>query len=293
MKTITPIDARARLSEGAKSKLVNVLSPDSGEVCEGSTTVSVYEMAFVDKITELTPETADTIILFDSGEEFDQAAVTAAGKLEQSGYRNVLVLEGGLRGWRAAGLPVEGQPVPPVKPDDGRYAVDTSASIVRWTGRNIANHHEGTLSLSSGFIDVKAGKLQRAEFEIDMNSIKCLDLEDSKFNSLLIAHLKDGDFFAVGRYPTAKFTCDDATLHESGKNVRLAGALTLRGKTEPVELDASVGVAGPGKIAGQAFVAIDRTRWGVLYGSEKFFSRLGMHLVSDEIQLHIKIVATL
>jgi len=36
--------------------------------------------------------------------------------------------------------------------------------------------------------------------------------------------------------------------------------------------------------------SFDRTRWKVLYGSGRFFHRLGMNLVNDLIQLEIKIV---
>jgi hypothetical protein len=37
-------------------------------------------------------------------------------------------------------------------------------------------------------------------------------------------------------------------------------------------------------------VDFDRTQWGSIYGSGKFFSRLGQHVVNDVIHLHLKIV---
>ena len=36
---------------------------------------------------------------------------------------------------------------------------------------------------------------------------------------------------------------------------------------------------------------IDRTRWGITYGSPRFFERLGMHLVFDLISIQLRIVA--
>lgn len=45
-----------------------------------------------------------------------------------------------------------------------------------------------------------------------------------------------------------------------------------------------------GKAAAQASFTIDRTQWGVIYGSGKFFKRLSGHLVNDLIEFQIKIV---
>jgi hypothetical protein len=44
-----------------------------------------------------------------------------------------------------------------------------------------------------------------------------------------------------------------------------------------------------GIVVAQAEVSIDRTRWGVVYGSGKFFARLAHHVVNDEVQLHLKL----
>jgi hypothetical protein len=37
-------------------------------------------------------------------------------------------------------------------------------------------------------------------------------------------------------------------------------------------------------------LAIDRTLWNVLYGSGKYFRRLGGHLVNDQIEIQLRIV---
>jgi hypothetical protein len=40
----------------------------------------------------------------------------------------------------------------------------------------------------------------------------------------------------------------------------------------------------------QAQLDIDRTLWGAVYGSSKFFGRLGQHLVNDVVHLFLKMV---
>jgi hypothetical protein len=53
---------------------------------------------------------------------------------------------------------------------------------------------------------------------------------------------------------------------------------------------AVTGVTPDGKAVAQAVLSLDRTCWGVLYASGRYFHRLGMHLVNDLIDLEIKIV---
>jgi hypothetical protein len=46
-----------------------------------------------------------------------------------------------------------------------------------------------------------------------------------------------------------------------------------------------------GSLNGNAHFDFDRTLWNVLYGSEKFFEKLGMHLVNDNITMELFLVA--
>jgi hypothetical protein len=44
-------------------------------------------------------------------------------------------------------------------------------------------------------------------------------------------------------------------------------------------------------LAAEAHFDIDRTKWGIIYGSARFFEYLGMHLVFDLISFQLRIVA--
>jgi polyisoprenoid-binding protein YceI len=126
-----------------------------------------------------------------------------------------------------------------------------------------------------------------------MTSLGCFDLTDSALNRALLGHLQSEDFFAVDRFPTAEFVFErvdplpDAT--PGSPNYRVAGSLTLRGITAPVDFSAVIGPRPEGGQIAQAQLDIDRTRWGVLYGSGRFFARLGGHLVNDLVHLQLKI----
>jgi hypothetical protein len=139
------------------------------------------------------------------------ASAVAAEKLMKAGYTNVSDFRGGIAEWLQHGFPLEGSgPQVESVSHDGVFEVSTDTSVVRWTGRNLFNHHHGIVKLAGGRIEIEKGVLKAARFTLDMNSIACEDLVDTAYNAMLIRHLRDDDFFAVDRFPAAEFICDRA-----------------------------------------------------------------------------------
>jgi polyisoprenoid-binding protein YceI len=73
-------------------------------------------------------------------------------------------------------------------------------------------------------------------------------------------------------------------------NWEVVGELTLKSITNPISFPAMIGLTPDGLIAADAHFDIDRTRWNVLYGSGKYYEKLGKHLVSDEVSLALKLL---
>jgi polyisoprenoid-binding protein YceI len=277
--------------------LVNVL-PDEAFLREhlpGSVNACVYEMAFISRMHELAPVPTTPVIVYGAGSGSLDASAAAA-KLARAGYTKVQEFRGGLAEWKAAGFTLQGSGISDPTPDlHGTYVIDTATSVVRWTGRNLFNHHHGTLQLAGGELVIDQGILRSAHVSLDMNTIACEDLDDPDINALLIRHLRDDDFFAVDRFPTAECLLTtaepvaDAT--EGTPNFVLRGTLTLRGITQPLSFPAVIAAAAAGQLAGQAQFEIDRTQFGSQYGSGRLFSFLGKHVVNDHIHLHVKIHA--
>lgn len=155
------------------------------------------------------------------------------------------------------------------------------------------NKHIGTIGLRSGEIEVADGKLVGGVVVIDMNAMECTDLE-GEMRDGLIGHLKSHDFFHTAEFPEATFRILSSERIEKAKpgdqNLIVRAELEMKGKTAPVELGCVAGVTPDGKLAAQASFLIDRTAWDVIYGSGKFFSRLGQHLVNDLVDIEIKVV---
>jgi len=214
----------------------------------------------------------------------------------QAGYKSVAVLSGGLTGWCSAGYAVEGSNPAGAKEiplHDGKYSIDTEKSRVEWIGRNINNRHYGRINISAGDLIVRSGLPAGGHIELDMATITDFDLQDDYWRNLLVRHLKSDDFFAVDRFPTAKFQLTGwAPLEGALPGDGIAsGSLTIRDVTRPISFPADLSSQGDGGIKAHALLDLDRTLWNVCYGSGRLYERLGMHLVHDLISLEIFVVA--
>ncbi|MCC5806827.1 MAG: YceI family protein [Opitutales bacterium] len=257
----------------------------------------VYEIQFPERMAETVPDKAAPVCVYGDSARTREAAM-AAEKLDRMGYEAVFELAGGVEAWDAEGFPLEGssEPAPPAPPAElnGRRDIDLAESRVEWTGRNLLNRHRGTLALKSGKLDFENGVPVSGRFNLDMHALACENLKGDPLHDVLIEHLRSHDFFDTGVYPTAEIHLRSVTpiagATPGAPNLRCLGELTLKDRTHPLEFDAATGLTPEGRFAAQANLAFDRTRWGVLYGSGKFFRNLGMHLVNDLVEISVRLL---
>ena len=164
--------------------------------------------------------------------------------------------------------------------------VDTTESVVTWRGSNSFGSHAGFVSISKGELMIENGQLAGGAVEVDMNT-----LEEEKYGreSGLIKHLKDPDFFDVTKFPSSTIALTEVrSINDADKEI--TGNLTIKGVTRPVTFPAKVEM-GNGKVKAAGRLVIDRTAWGIHYGSGKFFTLLADKVISDSIEFGITIVA--
>jgi polyisoprenoid-binding protein YceI len=286
------------MDEKPRFLLLHVPSPESFREAHipGAKNVCVYEMVFLDRVQEETKGNLDyPIVVYGISDEF-MASKKAATLLGQAGYSDVSRLIGGLSAWQEAGESVEGVQADAVTLiADGDYVLDLKQSCVFWTGRNLANVHQGTLNFSAGTLEIYQGNLTRGYVAVDMTSLVCDDINDKTMNMMLLAHLSSDDFFAADEFPTAEFDWDHAEhldVLPGQPNVLLRGQMTIRGHQEPLEIQGVQGFNADGECVVQSHFDLDRTRWNVQYGSGKIFESLAMHLVNDHISIGLRLVAS-
>jgi len=292
---------KAWLDEGRPIALLDVLPEEAfrEQRLPGTRNACVYEVAFLKSVREMVPDLGGTIVVYCSGPEC-LASRDAAERLAAAGYTEVHRFPGGREEWQAAGHSLEGErsgerwkphAIRPLV--DGVQEIDTQESLLGWVGRNPGNHHEGTMRFAGGTLQVREGALAGGEIEIDVRSIEVGDL-DGEMADILKAHLEHEDFLAAERFPDCRFEITAVAPVEGASpgsaNAEVRGRLTLRGVAQEVAALATVAPHGERGVAVQAQFTIDRTLWGMNYGSGKLYHRLGMHLVHDEIGVQVRLI---
>lgn len=177
------------------------------------------------------------------------------------------------------------------------FTVDTGSSIINWTGAKPTGTHTGTISLKEGSFEVTDGKVTGGEFTIDMSTINVTDLEGDKKNDLEM-HLKGtgenaetvDHFFNVNAHPTSNFKI--VTIDDVNGAYFIKGILTMKGISKPVDFPAEIMVTDNEVTLTSDPFKINRTTWGVNYGSKSVFDDLKDKFINDDIELVVKVKAT-
>lgn len=182
-----------------------------------------------------------------------------------------------------------------------KYSIDTKQSVVVWKGSALLATWEGSKFLGdgshSGDVDILEGELLienhqlvGGSFEVDMKTIENF-VDQRSFNQL-------PPFFDVKKFPVSTFTItkvekwNDVNLRNEG-NIKVTGNLTIEGITKAVTFPAKIyfkdGMDGTVEINGA--LVVDRTDWGINYGSGKRVDQPVDGAISDDVKLLMKIVA--
>ncbi|MDD3285564.1 MAG: YceI family protein [Patescibacteria group bacterium] len=168
---------------------------------------------------------------------------------------------------------------------DGSYQLDPANSQLTWHGEKvIGKGHTGTVAFQSGDLQVQDNSLSAGQFVIDLSSLK----NDENIASL-DNHLKSADFFDVANYPTAQLVITGIEAGEDGR-YKISADLSIKDVTAPVNFEAKLAPTVNGLSASAQF-EIDRTVWGLKYGSGKFFQDLGDNMINDDIVFTVNLQA--
>lgn len=160
-----------------------------------------------------------------------------------------------------------------------KKTIKAESSKIEWTGKKVLGSHTGTIDFKEGYLEMDGETITGGQFVVDMTTIEVTDLTGEN-KGKLEGHLNSDDFFGVNNHSTATLNIKNATKTASGYNV--VGDLTIKGHTEPISFDLSMN----GNTATTSF-KIDRTKYGIRYGSGSFFDNLGDNTISDNFTLDV------
>ncbi len=180
-------------------------------------------------------------------------------------------------------------------PASTTLSVDTATSSVGWTGKKVVGSaHNGSVKIEKGTFVTKNGTPISGEVAIDLSTITNEDLTDAGYNAKLVGHLKSEDFFDVAKFKNVNLKLTKITLLKNtaagAPNLSYEGDLTIKGVTKKVSGLANYQATDTG-FSTTGELKVDRTDFGLKYGSGKFFKDLGDKVIADEIALSFKLVA--
>ncbi len=154
-------------------------------------------------------------------------------------------------------------------------------ATINWLGTKIVGSHNGTIDLEKGILIVNNGEVRGGKFYVDMTSISTTDLE-GEGKKKLDSHLKNEDFFDAKNHPQT--VLEFKKIKKLGDGAyKVTADLTIKGITKPIDFTL---YTDKGKAKGK--LVIDRTQYGIQYGSSSFFDDLGNYAISDDFEISIR-----
>jgi polyisoprenoid-binding protein YceI len=153
----------------------------------------------------------------------------------------------------------------------GEWVLDPRRSSIRLKTRIMGFRMNGVFREVSGHGTVSAdggvsGTLAVAAASVDTG------------NTRRDKHLRSADIFDAGNHPHITFTTDGIRL--SGRGCAVTGALTVRGRTQPLSFDAAASVPGDGEAWLDARVRVTRADFGLTWKAD------GLASMTSTVTIH-------
>jgi polyisoprenoid-binding protein YceI len=174
------------------------------------------------------------------------------------------------------------------------YKLQPQLSTLGWEGKAVTHGHNGTMQFSDGELLVKGNTIVGGTVTVNMKTMVATDIKDAESQGKFVGHMSSDDFFGVTTYPTSVFKIVSVTpikgAAATADNVTIAGDMTIKGVTQRISFPAKAGVKD-GVAAATGKVTIDRTKFGLKYGSKSFFDTLGDKAIYDTFDLTFNVIA--
>ncbi len=175
------------------------------------------------------------------------------------------------------------------KPMTGSYNLDPAATKIVYVGKKVTGQHTGNVTAKSGNITVQGEEITAGEIVVDMNSLTSSDITDAETNGKYVGHMKSPDFFDTAKFPESKLVIKNSK--KTAKGLEATGDLTMLGQTKPVSFVITDFKKTDSVVTGKSNLTLNRTQWGLKYGSGSFFKGLGDKAINDDFTLAIDLTA--
>jgi polyisoprenoid-binding protein YceI len=170
-------------------------------------------------------------------------------------------------------------------------SVSAQDSKVEWSGtKKIGSGHKGIILLDSGSVTIENNMIKSGQITVNLQTIEVLDIpKTDENNKKLTDHLRSADFFDVDKFPKAKLVIK-SSKKMADDQYEVMGDLTIKETTLPVTIPVKISMTDKETVA-TGNLKIDRTKFGIKYGSGNFFKLAADRIINDEFELTFKVVA--
>jgi polyisoprenoid-binding protein YceI len=171
--------------------------------------------------------------------------------------------------------------------------VDPAKSSLKWHAEKVTGKHDGTVKVLGGTISLEGTNVIGGTVDVDMTSIDDVDMQ-GEYHDKLVGHLKSDDFFGVATFPKATLVIKKVVPiadKKGAENNTITADLTIKGITKEITFPAII-VVSKTEVVANAELNINRTNYGIKYGSKSFIDNIGDKAINDEFNLKVRIVAS-
>jgi len=212
----------------------------------------------------------------------------------------LLVACGGPEGKKVEATDAKAAPAPTTEATTPTASASTEIAnynlnkgTLTWTGSKLTgSSHTGTISIVLGDLQAKGDNILSGQFVVDMKSITNTDLEAGKGKEKLEGHLKNADFFDVAAHPRATFLITGSKPATGDATHTITGNLTIKGISKSISIPVNVAVVENKLTAVSPSFVIDRTQWGIKYGSSSIAGLAKDKIISNDIALVLNLETT-
>ncbi len=168
----------------------------------------------------------------------------------------------------------------------GVKEIDITKSMFTWTAQKAVLKNwidTGSVKAEKGSINFTDGKISSGTVVIDMNSITSATTGSGGGQEKLTTHLKSPDFFDVAKYPKASITVTKV------EGAMAFGNLTIKDTTKDITFPISY-TEENGVVNIKGTITIDRSMFGVKFGSNTFFENLGDKAIDNIFTVDFSII---
>ena len=176
----------------------------------------------------------------------------------------------------------------PTPPGPGTWVIDPAHSSIEAVARHMmVSKVRGHFGSFSGAVEV-AEEPAESTVQVSIDA-KTIDTNEEKRDQ----HLRSEDFLHADEYPQLEFESREIE-HLEGNRYRMFGDLTIRGETEPVELDVDyfgtdTDPFGSERALFQATTTLNRENWGITWN--KTLETGGLFVGKElDVELDIQLV---